>query len=281
MKKKTLMILKNIRNPKSSYLIDAISLRWKKSGHEVFTYYGAKNLPAADIVVLHVDTTVVPDEYAECLSEYPVVLNRNVLNISKTMFSRHILREDDDYSGPVIIKTVANFGGVPEAALKRIPTKKMNGWARRLLSPRRQWESLDELNPNKYPIFENKEKIPSGVWKNDNLIVEKFLPERADGLFFLRYWIFLGQKGWSGRFGAKVPIVKFRNMATKDEPVPVPDELKILRKRLGFDYGRFDFAEHKGETVIYDVNKTLGGTYHLEAYAAHLDMLATGIDTFL
>jgi hypothetical protein len=28
---------------------------------------------------------------------------------------------------------------------------------------------------------------------------------------------------------------------------------------MGFDYGKFDFAIHKGEPVLYDVNRTPGG----------------------
>lgn len=122
--------------------------------------------------------------------------------------------------------------------------------------------------------------VPKTVWKNKNFIVEKFLPEIKDGLFYLRYWIFLGEKGWAGRFGAKEPVVKFSKMATKDEEVPVPEELKIVRKKLGFDYGRFDYVEHDGTPILFDVNKTLGGTHHLDAYSAQLDILASGINDF-
>jgi hypothetical protein len=279
---KTIMILKNNHNPNRFYLIDALALRWMKMGYEVVTHYGTKNFPHADIVILHVDKTIVPDEYVECLSKYPVVLNRNVINISKSLISQNIVRPEENYSGPVIIKTNANFGGVREAREKHLPQKHRGRWWW-LLKTKPQWEKIDELNPHKYPIFKNKESIPAGVWKNKNLIVEKFLPEIENGLFFLRYWVFLGEQGWSGRFGAKKPIVKFRKRVTKDEPIPVPDELTFMRKKLGLDYGRFDFAEHKGKTVLYDVNKTLGGAGggpQLEAYSAQLDLLATGINGF-
>jgi hypothetical protein len=276
---KTILILKEIRKPTWIYLIDALALRWKKLGYKVLTHYGTKNLPDADIVILHVDATVVPDKYAECLSKYPVVLNRNVMDISKTMISRNILRQDDNYSGPIIVKTNANFGGVPEATFNRISSNKWQ-WPGWLSTMMRNWEKVDVLNPDKYPIFENKESVPGGVWKNKNLIVERFLPERANGLFFVRYWIFFGEQGWAGRFGAKKPIVKFGSMATKDESVPVPDELRTLRKSLGFDYGRFDYVVHNGETVLHDVNKTLGGAHHLEDYSTQLDIMASGISGF-
>ena len=45
----------------------------------------------------------------------------------------------------------------------------------------------------------------------------------------------MGEKGWAGRFGAKEPIVKFSKMVTRDEPVSVPNELKLLRKEFGFE----------------------------------------------
>jgi hypothetical protein len=276
------MILKNNHNPNRFYLIDALALRWMKMGYEVVTHYGTKNLPDADIVILHVDKTIVPDEYVECLSQYPVVLNRNTLDISKSLISKNLVRPEKDYFGPVIIKTSANFGGVREAREKPMHQKKKK-WLRWLLKMKPNWEKIDALNPHKYPIFKNKESIPAGVWKNKNLIVEKFLPEIENGLFFLRYWIFFGEQGWAGRFGAKKPIVKFQKMVTKDEPIPIPDELKIVRKKLGFDYGRFDFVEHNGKTVLYDVNKTLGAggdAQQLEAYSAPLDMLASGINGF-
>lgn len=269
---KRILILTNILKQNSCYLIDALACRWRKNGYEVVKHCGIKNSPDADIVILHVDATIVADEYAKCLSKYPVVLNRNVTDISKVMISSNILKQNDTYLGPVIIKTNANSGGLPEATRIKYYYSK--------LAIKRNWGKVAVLNPLKYPIFESKESVPIAVWKNENLLVEKFLPERADGLFFLRYWIFLGDKGWAGRFGAKEPIVKFGNMATKDDHVPVPDELKIVRKKLGFDYGRFDYVEHNGKTVLFDVNKTVGGAHHLDAYSTKLDLLASGINDF-
>jgi hypothetical protein len=247
-------------------------LRWKRIGYKVVTHYGTRNLPQADIVILHVDATVVSDDYVDPLSKYPVVLNGNVLNISKNIFSKNILSAGDKYSGRVIVKTNANYGGVPEMSRARFIYSK--------LTLKWNWERVAALDPNRYPIFENMESVSGGIWKNRNLIVEKFLPERTDTLFYVRYWMFLGDRGWAGRFGAKEPIVKFGRMVTRDESVDVPEELKALRKRLGFDYGRFDYVEHDGETVIYDVNKTVGGAHHLDAYSDQLDMLAEGIKGF-
>jgi hypothetical protein len=143
------------------------------------------------------------------------------------------------------------------------------------------WQNVDMINPLRYPILECKERVPTGAWENKNLIIERFLPEKDGGLFFLRYWIFLGDNGWSGRFGAKTPIVKFHHMVTEDEVIPIPDELKSLREKMGIDYGRLDYVEHNGEIVLFDVNKTIGGAHHLDKYALQLDSLAYGMNGFL
>lgn len=139
------------------------------------------------------------------------------------------------------------------------------------------WETRTSLDPLRYPIIETLDEVPPGVWCNPNLIVEKFLPEREDDFFYVRYWTFLGDKGWSGRYGSRNPIVKFGNMTTPDEPVPIPDELRLLRKKLGLDYGRFDFVIYEGILYVLDVNKTLGAGRSLDAYKEHLEMLAMGI----
>ena len=269
---KTILILTSDDKNQSIYLIYAIAERWKNSGHKVILHRGVKNIPDADIVILHVDQTFIKDNYLRFLSRFPIVLNRNVTDISKVIISNNILKKDENYSGPVIVKTNANFGGLPEATkISRLYSNIVSKW---------NCGMVTVLNPDAYPVFESKDKVPNIVWQNKNLIVEKFLPEKKDGLFYLRYWIFLGEKGWAGRFGANEPIVKFSKMVTKDEDVSVPEELKIVRKKLGFDYGRFDYVEHHGKTVLLDVNKTLGGRHHLDAYSARLDILAEGINNF-
>jgi len=280
---KSILILMDIFNYRNHYLIDALAFRWKKHGYKVIKRYSTKNLPDADIAILHIDATIVPEKYAQCLSKYPVVLNRNVLNISKSFFSCNIVKPTDDYSGSVIIKTNSNCGGMPEASkIKYIWSKFTLQW---------NWEKVSTLNQKKYLVFDKKEDVPAGVWKNRNLVVEKFLPERENGLYFLRYWLFLGNKGWTGRFGANDPIVKFSNKTTKneilhvnneakDEIVHVPEELIMWRKKLGFDYGRFDYVVHNGKTILFDVNKTMGGARRVDTYASRFDFLASGISDF-
>lgn len=273
---KTILLLKEIHIPRVKFLIDVIANRWADMGYRVISHFGSESLPAADIVVLHVDKTVIPAKFTEVLEKFPVVLNRNIIDISKKRISSNILRQEDVYSGPVIVKTNANFGGLPEFNYRRF-TEKI--WIKPGGS-RKKLTEIEKLDPNNYPIFRKKENVPDGIWHNPNLVVEKFLPEMQDGMFFLRYYVFLGNKGWAARFGSKVPIAKFTTMATPEESLEVPSELQELRREMGFDYGRFDYVEHNGKSVILDVNKTLGGAHHVDKYKKQLDLLASGIKAF-
>lgn len=147
--------------------------------------------------------------------------------------------------------------------------------------PEIDWATIDHLNPRQYPILAHPGEVPAGVWNNEHLIVEKFLPEREDDLYFVRYWTFLGDRNMTGRYGSRNPIVKFGGIATPDMPVEPPPELRQWRERLGLDYGRLDYVMHDGRPVLLDVNKTPGGGDSIAAYQSRFDVLATGIDSFL
>ena len=49
------------------FLAHALFPHWADMGHRVIVHEGTANLPGADVVLLHVDRTVVPDEYIEAL----------------------------------------------------------------------------------------------------------------------------------------------------------------------------------------------------------------------
>jgi len=251
---------------KFKYIVHHLALRWNDMGYKVIIHYGTENLPEADIVLLHVDKTVVPDIYTDAVLTYPVVLNRHVTDISRCNYSRIRLNQDDDYDGEVIVKTNRNAGGKPEYRDQPKSSR-----------VEKSWENSDYLNPLKYPIFKNIKEVPQKVWTNRNLIVDKFLPEKEGDLFFIRYWTFLGNINLSGRFGSHNPIVKFGNMETSDEPFPVPEELIQLRKKLRMDYGRFDYVVHAGESFVLDINKTQGAGKSIDSFKSDLDLLATGI----
>ncbi len=57
-------------------LIDAIALRWTETGHHVFTCYGTQDLPEADVVIVHVDTTCLPIQYQELVNNLQFIADR-------------------------------------------------------------------------------------------------------------------------------------------------------------------------------------------------------------
>ncbi len=220
--------------------------------YKVTTIKGlSQKLPPSDMLILHVDLTVVPDEYIEAVASHPLVINRNVKNISKRSFSELILTETSNYSGEVIVKTDANFGGRNEVKIRSDESDAQQS---------QDWESREYLDD--YPIYSNLKEAPSGVWKNPKLIVEKFLPEVDEqGRYLLRMWVFFGDEeihyvNYSDEKVIKSWNKNDLNMLRNED---IPPKLRQIRKNMGIDFGKFDYVMHDGKPILYDVNKTPGG----------------------
>ena len=242
----------NSRIDDSRYFLSQLVKIWRQQGLEVRISAGCNYAPA-DLAFMHVDTTVVPDEYLELGKRYPVALNGNVKDILKTSISQYLLNRDDPYQGPVIVKTNANYGGVNE--FNNALTSDPSAWyGPDVERPWRKREVMDSLN---YPVFDRLSEVPPGVWKNDKLVVEKFLPERLDnGDYRCRTYIFFGDQEFAAWLTAPRPIIKSivaTGMGVLNE---VPQSLRDIRIASGFNYGKFDYAEVNGEVFVYDMNKT-------------------------
>ncbi len=236
---------------KTSAMLTYLLGIWRQQGFKIDVYQGINQDFEADVVFSHIDLTVVPDDYSEFLDRFPVVINRRASDISKRLISRNLLSRDDAYDGPVIVKTDENYGGVPELLHKQHTGKIQN-----IATYQRPWRRTEFLDTYNYPVFDTIREVPHGVWKNKNLIVEKFLPEiDADGNFRLRYWLFLGNKGLGTCHISPNPIVKDTDSNSINiEGVPVA--LRSLRDEFGIDYGRMDYAMVDGKPVVYDINTT-------------------------
>jgi hypothetical protein len=237
----------------TSYILRSIAKVWKQDGRRVTVIRGFGKRIEADAAILHVDLTVVPEEYLEFIRQYPVVLNGSVKDISKRKISNHLVRFGDGYKGPVIVKTNRNFGGNREAELPR--RVKFAHRCVRAVRRRLPWMYQSQMGVWDYPIYQSTAEVPWAVWFNRNLIVERFLPERQDGFYCLRSWIFLGDADRNVIMYANQPIIKSR-VAVRTEPAEVPDELRKIRRELGFDFGKFDYGIIDGRVVLYDANRT-------------------------
>ena len=232
---------------KSVYMLGPIILELASRGHSVTIARGVPaQVVAADIAILHVDLTFVPNEYLEFAASFPICLNGKVGNIAKRTVADGLVRQDTAWAGSVIVKTNLNYRGVPEQRANNLASM----------------ENLPPPFPNlaalsDYPTFASAAAVPDAYWLNDGLVVQKFLPERlADG-FGIRFWTFLGPVERCDLCVSSSPLVKAAT-TLRLESSPVPKQLRALRKRLGLDYGKIDFVIHGGRPVVMDVNKTVG-----------------------
>jgi len=253
------------------YLIEQLFPYWSAAGHRVLVHEGPATPPPADVAILHVDLSVVPPAYPEALRRYPVVLNARTGDIRKRTISRQLVRRDDGWRGPVVVKTDLNCAGAPEWRLQQMAAAAGVRVARPLRPP-----------TGDYEIFDRVADVPPAVWDDDDLVVERFLAERDERGYYGRFWTFFGDRGYCSRVLGRRPLVKGQDTIER-VLVEVPDEIRALRREFGFDYGKFDFTVHDGRPVLLDVNRTpsfpanpnLSG-----AIRAGLAELAKGIDAF-
>lgn len=234
------------------YYLALLAEIWKQQGIQVHVTAGCNYIPA-DLAILHVDSTVVGDDYLELAARYPVAINGSVKDISKSTFSRQLLNRDDPYRGQVIVKTDANYGGLLE-----YETGVNSGET--IFVPEefeRPWRKRDHLDSYNYPVFEAIKSVPQGVWKNKKLIVEKFLPERLqNGDFKHRCYLFFGNQELGMWFAAPQAVFKGATSTSRGLTDQIPESLREMRKASGFGYGRFDYSLVDGKVILFDMNKT-------------------------
>jgi len=103
---------------KACYM-EEVSWFWREQGMKVTVQRGPGPKIDADVAILHVDATYVPQEYIDYAKTYPVTINAGVSNISKRHVSRQLVRPGDGYKGPVIVKTNGNYGGLSDAGWRQ------------------------------------------------------------------------------------------------------------------------------------------------------------------
>jgi hypothetical protein len=228
----------------------------KRRGHSVRVLRGTSARPAADIAVLHVDATVTPAEYVDYARSFPFCLNLGATDISKRRVSGATIGKDDDWKGQVIVKSSLNHWGTPEQNLNR--------QSRRANKPE---PFPGAIVFDKYQVLASLADVPADIFERQDLVVEKFIPEQEPDGFAARFWLFCGERERCTRHVSPQSLVKGDDTIRR-EAAPVPDELRALRRKLGFDYGKFDFVMHEGRAVLLDANKTPGRARSLSAFVA-------------
>jgi hypothetical protein len=253
-------------NEISKYRITYCARFWKEAGLRVRIARGLKGRLEADLVIPQIDLSVLPEEYRLLLDRQKLVVNRRVADIRKRSFSPNLLSENDHYEGPVIVKTDANCGGDPEhrALLKSMPhmqilphLSRFIRYTRRIIAARSlaRLTFAERLRKADYTVFSSLREVPRAIFRNPALVIEKFLPEREGPYYFSRSYAFFGDQEIVVRARSMSPVVKAASGADLDI-VPVDPAIVAAREKMGFDYGKFDYVRHEGETILIDVNPT-------------------------
>jgi hypothetical protein len=254
------------------FLVQELCAHWATAGHEIIVQQGASRAPRADVAILHVDATVIAPEYVEALRDTPVVVNGATLDIGKRAYSDNLVGPFDAYAGPVIVKTNANSGGIPE-------------WLHQSVARERGVSVTEPAARHMvggYPIFPSLARVPMSLRMDPELVIERFLPERDPRGYACRHYLFFGDRERCSRVVGPHPVVKGAAVFERTL-VEVPDEIRAWRRKLGFDYGKIDFVMHDGRPVLIDANRTptLPKGPVSTAIREGLDVLAEGIDAFL
>jgi hypothetical protein len=226
---------------------------WKAAGHEVIFLNGIDKFIPADICFVHVDLSIIPEVYIDFANRYPVTVNAGVKDIRKSTFSQNLLNSNDTYTGPVIVKTNLNYSGWPEMLLQK---NKANlaylRWKNRFFStPEKFYSSYD------YKIYQSLDEVPLLYYDSEIFVIEKFLPERKGDIYYNNCYMFMGDQDFCVKFGSKLPIVKSAQIESQSVIDPHPKIIK-MRHQMNFEYGKFDYAIHNGEPVLYDLSATYG-----------------------
>jgi hypothetical protein len=277
------------RYPKSAgHFIWSLCDVWRGCGIEIAPLKGIDKYVEADLLIPHLDTTVLPGEYTDFFQKYPRVVNHRLQDISKRLVSRNLLTPGHPYDGPVIVKTNFNNGAIPDVKLHghkilfSTRTRK-SFWDlllnRRIQNADQHWATINCMNPNDYQIFPSIKDVPEGVFTNESLVVERFLPEYKNGVYYLRVYKFFGDRAYCAQLGSYHPIVKQKNIISREE-VSIPDEVVAFRREFGMDYGKLDFVIREGRVTVFDVNRTPGLIKSKEQMKANALRLAPGINSF-
>jgi hypothetical protein len=134
----------------------------------------------------------------------------------------------------------------------RDPWRHLPAW----LSSRLRMRLASRSSPYRgYLVYDSLDRVPAAVWSDDSLLVERFVPEREDGVYRLRRCHFLGSAMSNIVFRSREPVAMGRTLYDPQRVDP-PDEILEIRHRLGLDFGRLDYAMVDGRVALFDINKT-------------------------
>ena len=222
-------------------------LRWRLLDHR-----GVAD--PAKVAFFHVDLTDVPAEFLGFAKRYAHAVNGKATSIDRRLYSRLRLTPNDNYQGPVIVKTVRNSRGFPELryATRRNALSRLGHLARKLVMP-----GYKERECPKYSVFPSLAEVPTPIWDDDRLLVERFAPGTLTMPFTrYKYNFFLDvEQNTRSTFSSLI----YDDGAVQIFEVieEVPDEVSRIREALNLDFGAIEYFVVDGDCFVIDVNKTV------------------------
>jgi hypothetical protein len=235
------------------YLVAHLAELWREDGAEVVYLYGTDEFVPADLALVHVDLSVVPESYLELASRYPIALNGRVRDIRKSATSRYLVQPGDGWDGPVIVKSDLNCAGYPEHRTSLTGLRRLR--IVRALSLRLRaaptWRD--------YRVFDRLADVPASLLGRPDLVVERFLPDLEDGLYHTHMYQFLGEAERCSRLSSREAVFKADESTAARAVEPHP-AAQAWREELGLDYGKIDYIVRGNEAILIDANKTTGSS---------------------
>lgn len=262
---------------KRIYLLNRVADVWRSRGHDVGVRRLHEPPGEPDVSILHVDRSrIAPAAVEVHLRSGRPVLNAGALDITKRRVSRLLVGPDDDWEGPVIVKTDLNYWGQPERQRDGPP-----GLPRRILERLQRslpWKVGRRLPVESYPVLPGVDAVPVWLWRSETYVVERFVPERDGDLYVTRYWVFLGEQEFVFTKRTSNYIVKRGDAVEQALSEEVPDVLRRRRRELGFDFGKFDWVLVDGTPMVFDANKTPALIGLTDTHPHLLEILADGLE---
>ena len=212
------------------------------------------NENAASVAFVHLDLTELPAEFLTIGYQYVHAINGKAATIDRRLYSRLRLLVNEDYAGPVIVKTFRNSRGFPElryAARKNI-FNRVGHVARKLSVP-----DYKERKCPCYRVYDSVADVPPAVWDDERLFVERFAPGNLT-LPLLRYkYNFFLDIEQNTRSTFSSVIYDDRTVEKFEVVAEVPDEVRRVRRDLHLDYGAIEYFVVDDDCFVIDANKTV------------------------
>jgi hypothetical protein len=259
------------------YRLWSLAERWRADGVEVVVQHGVESFVEADVAIHHVCLTVTPSEYVQHLLRYPLAVNGRLLDTSKRRTSKNLLGPASPWTGPVIVTTDLDCGGLVEERLLRTRTQRALQRLR-MATTLHPWRHRRTLHAKDCLVLPALAAVTRDMWANRELVVERFVPERDGERCVLRTHTFFGPRSMSRRAVGPVPVGRARLVEQVEEIAPHP-EVQAFVRALCMDRGQVDYVEHEGRAVVLDVNRTdtIDATMSQEGRAALAERLAPGL----